>query len=226
MKRERRRGVGRLSTRTAVSEREQGDTRWNKVEGRKIGWTKASDREEESSCAITWRGRVSLTKWTNRLAGLPCNRSRGLTRNQEHRPRLSKKPICPERTPNRPRRRLHPAACWCFHMRPLPLSLSIIYFSFTLPLSTRLLCTSPFLSRRYRTFYLRFSLSRPCGSPFALRSFIRYIRTSQGFVFLCRTGWRKFSTAGWIPRWKMESLEAAREWRDILRGWRVSPASC
>lgn len=74
--------------------------------------------------AITWRGRVSLTKWTNRLAELPCNRSRGLTRNQEHRPRLSKKPICPERTPNRTTSTTPPLP-WCFYARPLPLSLSI-----------------------------------------------------------------------------------------------------
>lgn len=40
------------------------------------------EADRQSSCAITQRGRVSLTKWTNRLAGSPCNRSRGLTKNQ------------------------------------------------------------------------------------------------------------------------------------------------
>ena len=172
---------------------------------------------------------MSLTKWTNRLAGLPCNRSRGLTRNQEHRPRLSKKSICPERTPNRSRRRLHPA-CWCFHMRPLPLSLSpytyiyiYTYISLTLPLfplSMYLLYTSPFLSRSYRAFYLSLSLT-PC---FALGSFVRSVYTyAHGVVvlsvFLCHTGRRKFPDS-----WVDSSMEdgvvrgSPREWE------RYSPA--
>ena len=102
------------------------------------------------------------------------------------------------------------------HMRPLPLFLSL-YVSLS-PFHSR--ARLPCLSFAYITYH-PFSLAHPVffhpvslSLSFSLRTVMRITRlVSLSLSFSLgpsSVGWRKFSTAGWILRWKMESLEATR----------------